>query len=110
MIFHYDVGFFCDFNFLLVQYGIAVNYVGAASDATWVTSGYNNVQNNPLYIPRSGYFIGASFYNQASSGYLWSGTTYSGTNAYGLGHYSSEVYPAFNNYRQNGWPVRCLAR
>ena len=99
-----------DFNFLLVQYGIAVNYVGEYSDAKWVTSGYNNVQNNPLYIPRSGYFNGGGFGSQASFGNLWSGTTYSGTNAYALLYSSSVVSPAYIYNSQRGFPVRCIAR
>ena len=97
-------------NFLLVQYVIAVNYVGSGTSATWATNGYTNVQTNPLYTTRSGNFDGGSFLRQASSGYLWSGTTYSGTNAYYLSYYSSSVYPAYDGYnRQNGFPVRCIA-
>ena len=98
-----------DFNFLLVQYGIAVNYVGS-SNATWSNNGYSNIQNNPLYIPRSGYFNGGSFGSQSSLGYLWSGSTYSGTLAYLLLYSNSNVYPAYSSNRQYGFPVRCIAR
>ena len=97
-----------DFNFLLVQYGIAVNYVGVDSNATWATSGYNNIQANPIYIPRSGYLDGGSISDKASYGCLWSGTTISGTNAYDLRYGSSGVYPAYGNNRQYGFPVRCI--
>ena len=101
---------FRDFNFLLVQYGIAVNYVGMASDAKWATSGYNNVQANPLYIPRSGYFAGSSFNLQAAAGRLWSGTARSDTGAYYLLYTSSIVYPDHYGSRSYGFPVRCIAR
>ena len=100
---------FRDFNFLLVQYGIAVNYVGERTNATWSTGGYNNVQANPLYATRSGYFGGGSFYGQASNGFLWSGTTNSGTDAYYLYYNSSNVLPANYYNRQYGFPVRCIA-
>ena len=99
-----------DFNFLLVQYGIAVNYVEERTNATWSTGGYNNVQANPLYATRSGNFDGGSFDGQASAGHLWSGTTYSGTYAYYLDYNSSCVYPANYVIRQYGFPVRCIAR
>ena len=99
-----------DFNFLLVQYGIAVNYVGAGTNATLTTDGYNNIQTNSLYIPRSGNFYGGSFHNQASYGSLWSGTTNSGTNAYYLLYFSSLVNPADSNNRQTGFPVRCICQ
>ena len=98
-----------DFNFLLVQYGIAVNYVGVDSNATWATSGYNDVQANPIYTPRSGNGGGGSFDEQASNGYLWSDTTYSGTRAYNLRYNSSDVNPAYSNSRYLGFPVRCIA-
>ena len=103
------------FNFLLVQYGIAVNYVGLNSNATWATNGYNNIQTNPIYTTRSGYFVSGddgagSFLSQASGGHLWSGTIYSGTYAYDLGYDSSLVVPADINYRQSGYPVRCIAK
>ena len=96
-------------NFLLVQYGIAVNYVGAGTNATWATSGYNNVQANPIYTPQGGLFNGGGFSNQASYGYLWFSTTNSGTYAYDLVYGSSNVFPANYSNRQNGFPVRCIA-
>ena len=86
-----------------------MNYVGNAN-ATWTTEGLTIIQENPLYIPRSGNFDGGSFYWQASYGYLWSGTTNSGTSAYGLFYYSSSVRPAYNYNRQFGFPVRCITK
>ncbi|MBQ6461216.1 hypothetical protein IJJ36_02160 [Candidatus Saccharibacteria bacterium] len=97
-------------NFLLVQYGIAVKYVGDGLNATWATNGYNNIQTNPIYTTRSGWFGGGSFYYQASNGFLWSGTTNSGTYAYNLYYGSSYVYPAGNSNRQRGFPIRCVAQ
>ena len=97
-------------NFLLVQSGIAVNYVGGGLNATWTADGYSNIQETPLFISRSGYFRGGSFEAQASDGALWSGTAYSGTRAYRLYYDSSNVYPAYDTYRQPGFPVRCITR
>ena len=97
------------FNFLLVQYGIAVNYVGVNANATWTTNGYNNIYMNPIYIIRSGNFNSGSFDYQASDGNLWSGTTISGINAYDLNYSSSTVSTANRNNRQRGYPVRCIA-
>ena len=98
-----------DFNFLLVQYGIAVNYVGSGT-ATWSDNGYSNIQNKPIYTTRSGFFYSSSFDHRASLGYLWSGTSISGTNAYYLLYNSSDVSPASYSNRQIGFPVRCIAR
>ena len=109
MIFHNNVGFFRDFNFLLVQYGIAVNYVGSGT-ATWSNNDYSYIQNNPIYTIQSGYFNSSSFYTQASRSYLWSGTTHSGTNAYDLYYNSSNVGPAFIYNRQVGLSVRCITQ
>ena len=100
---------FRDFNFLLVQYGIAVNYVGLNDNATWSNNGYSNIQKNPLYIPRSGSFLRGSFIDQVSYGYLWSGTTNSDTSAYYLAYVSSVVYPTSDSNRYYGYPVRCIA-
>ena len=98
-----------DFGYLLVEQGITSSFGTAGENTGWSSNGYSNIQKAPLFTTRSGYFNGGSFDYQASYGYLWSGTTYSGTNAYYLYYSSSTVYPASNTNRQNGFPVRCIA-
>ena len=99
-----------DFGYLLVEQGITSSFGTAEEKLSWSTNGYSNIQKSPLYIPRSGFFRGGSFDYQASGGYLWSGTTISDTNAYILDYFSSNVTPARNSNRQNGFPVRCITR
>ena len=77
---------------------------------SWNTNGYSNIQKTPIFIIRSGAFESGSFGTQASDGNLWSSTTGSDTYAYNLVYNSSYVYPAYGNYRQYGFPVRCIAR
>lgn len=85
----------------LVQYGIAVNYVGVQANATFSTNGYGDMQANPLYIIWSGCFYGSSgaFNGWASEGYLWSSTTHSDTYGYYLHYDSSYIAPARYNDR-----------
>ena len=102
---------YSDFNYLLVQQGIAVNYVGAGANATWATNGYSNIQGAPLYIVRSGYNNGSSLSDAAAGGHLWSGSSVSSTHAYNLYYDSGGVGPA-GDYgdRYTRLPVRCLVR
>jgi len=61
-------------------------------------------------IPASGYrnYSNGTLNNVGQNGYCWSSSAYSGTNGFNLGFNSSNVYPANNNNRQNGFPVRCV--
>ena len=101
---------YSDFNYLLVQYGIATNYVGASTNATWSpdnTNGYLNIQKDPLYILRSGYFYSSSLVVAGVNGYLRSSTASGSANDYRLYFDSSNVHPAYSNNRGPGIPVRC---
>ncbi len=101
---------YSDFNYLLVQYGIATNYVGTDINATWSpdnSNGYLNIQKDPLYILRSGYFHSSSLYGASVNGVLWSSTASSSTYGYYMDFGSSVVRPARSNYRYIGFPVRC---
>ena len=102
---------YSDFNYLLVQQGIAVNYVGVSTNATWGTDGYSKIQGSPLYIVRSGYNNGGSLSYAASGGLLWSGSSVSSALAYGLYYGSGGVYPAYGGGgRYTRGPMRCLVR
>ena len=96
--------------YLLVEQGITSSFGTAGENTGFAADGYSNIQKAPLFIIRSGSFGGGSLNYQASYGALWSGTTNSGTNAYNLNYNSSNVNPANNNNRQNGFPVRCIAK
>ena len=98
-----------DFGYLLVEQGITSSFGTVAENLSWNSNGYSNIQEAPLFIIRSGYFNGGSFGGQASLGFLWSGTTNSGTLAYDQDYNSSSVRPADNASRQYGFPVRCIA-
>ena len=63
--------------------------------------------NNLLY---SGYVYGASINNRGSYGSYWSSTVGNSSTAYGLGLYSSTVYPGTDvGNKYSGRAVRCLA-
>ena len=98
-----------DFGYLLVEQGITSSFGTAGEKLSWSTNGYSNIQKTPLYTTRNGLFNGGSFNHQAANGYLWSGTTNSGTDAYFLSYGSSNVAPAYYFFRQLGFPVRCIA-
>ena len=95
--------------YLLVEQGITSSFGTTGQALNWNTNGYSNIQKTPLYTTRSGGFGGGGIFNQASVGNLWSGTTYSGTDAYRLSYGSSSVNPAYGSNRQAGLPVRCIA-
>ena len=99
-----------DLGYLLVKQGITSAYGTAGQNTGWNTNGYLNIQSAPLYITRSGYFIGGSFDYGSANGNLWSSTTNSSSDAYNLTYNSGGVYPAGNNGRVLGFSVRCLAR
>ena len=64
----------------------------------------------PLYFVRSGYVNNTSIGNFGSSGYYWSSTVNSTTNAYFLYFNSGNVNPANSTNRNYGFSVRCIAR
>ncbi|MBQ9180633.1 hypothetical protein IJ135_00865, partial [Candidatus Saccharibacteria bacterium] len=99
-----------DFGYLLVEQGITSSFGTAGEALSWNANGHSNIQKAPLFIIRSGIFYAGSFDGQASNGRLWSGTTTSGTGAFLLYYFSSDVYPAGYYYRQFGFPVRCITR
>jgi uncharacterized protein (TIGR02145 family) len=98
---------------------------GASTSATantwfWhVDSGNGNVGyeirpdavTTTLFLPASGYrnSSNGNFTYRSSSGYYWSITTASGTNAYSLYFYNNYVLPVSNNLRAGGFSVRCIA-
>lgn len=68
-----------------------------------------NLRNAPLYFVRSGLVNGGSLSNAASGGDYWSSTVYGASNAYFLHFRSGALFPAYNDGRYLGFPVRCVA-
>ncbi|MBR2855451.1 hypothetical protein IKE99_00705, partial [Candidatus Saccharibacteria bacterium] len=85
----------------------------------WATDGFNKFRSTstnakgyeaPLYFVRSGYLVGTTLFYYGAIGYLWSSTSQYTTFAYYLEFGSGEFYPATQDARYYGFPVRCVAR
>ena len=102
---------YSDFNYLLVQQGVATNYV-SSGNATWQSNGYFNIQSSPLYVLRSGTFGNGNLYEQnlSSLGHLWSNTSVDESLGYMLFYSSDGVFPNMGFYRVSGYPLHCLVR
>ena len=83
--------------------GVNVGYTGGSLSGT-------DMEKTPHYFIRSGYVYGATLDFFTSSGYYWSGSVVSSSNAINLNYNSSELYPANQNNRNNGRSLRCVAR
>ena len=92
-----------EFSRLAYLYG---NYTGNTS------IGSEGIEKAPLYYPRSGYVNSLILYGAGLSGYGWSSTVSTSTEAYYLGLRSDGIFPHYlhPNIRMYGHPVRCLAR
>ena len=77
---------------------------------------YNNynsssaIRSSPVNLTLSGDVYSSSRYNQGSGGRYWSSTVHSSYGAYTLYLYTSNVDPAGNSGKDNGFSVRCVAR
>ena len=64
----------------------------------------------PYAFGRFGYVDATRFYYLVGSGGYWSGSTVSSAHSFNLTYNGSELYPADQGYRDDGWSVRCVAR
>ena len=108
-----DVGYNGEFNYTLVAQGVISGYVGT-SNASYNTNGYLNLSNNPLYLVRSGYKNGTSDPSSMGGAIYYQTSTILGSNSFSSSIYgpyfsSSYVYPNTSNYRNYGYPIRCVA-
>jgi hypothetical protein len=71
------------------------------------TNSDEGLRNDWLAVYGGAY--GSALYNQSGSGYYWSSTANSATNAYYLDLSGSYVGPAVSYYRDTGLAVRCVA-
>ena len=68
----------------------------------------SNINGNSIFFPASGYYNGTTLHNRGSSGYYWSSSYVSATDAYYLAFDSSGVHPAYNGNRRYGFSVRAV--
>ena len=80
------------------------------TNVKYSSTGWSKMSSDPFYFVRSGYVNGTTLYYSTGRGLYWSSTiATSGTNAYFLYFYSSELYPSGVTYRGSGLSVRCVA-
>ena len=77
-----------------------------------MTANDNGIQRAPLSFVRGGYYLysGGNLNYRGSNGYYWESRVGSGTTAYGLGFYSTDLTPQYGNLKGYGFSLRCLAR
>ena len=68
----------------------------------------SRINGNSIFFPASGYYDGTSLYSRGSSGYYWSSTWHSETNARYLYFYSTGVNPQNGSDRRCGFTVRAV--
>ncbi|MBR3254023.1 InlB B-repeat-containing protein [Candidatus Saccharibacteria bacterium] len=76
----------------------------------WATNGFNNFRANSLYFVRSGFLNGSTLYLYGTYGRLWSSTVRSASWGYYLEFNYGALYPAAQEARFLGFPVRCVVR
>lgn len=98
-----------DFRKLMVMLG--GNAYTQSYDSTTTPTGatiFSGLSNTPLYFLRAGSCISGSFYSGGTSGFYWSSTSLSSTNARALGFNLGGVYSVLDDQRRKGFSVRCL--
>ena len=68
----------------------------------------SRINGNSIFFPASGNYGGTSLHGRGSSGYYWSSSYGSATNAYNLGFDSSNVNPSNSSSRRYGFSVRAV--
>ena len=68
----------------------------------------SRINGNSIFFPASGYYDGTSLFSRGSSGYYWSSSYLSATNAYVLNFNSSDVNPANSSIRRLGFTARAV--
>ena len=85
---------------------------GSGGEFQTLYNNYNSssvIRSNPVNLTLSGLVLSSSRYNQGSVGYYWSSTVRSDNFVYGLILSASGVNPVFNDTKNNGFSVRCVA-
>ena len=68
----------------------------------------SRINGNSIFFPASGGYHGTSLNNRGASGYYWSSTWFSETNARILSFNSSNVVPQYSNDRRLGFTARAV--
>lgn len=68
----------------------------------------SNVNGNTLFFPAAGLYSGTLLVNRGTSGYFWSSSYISETNARNMAFNSSIVNPQSNNTRRSGFTIRAV--
>ena len=68
----------------------------------------SRINGNSIFFPASGLYIGTTLNYRGASGNYWSASFGSATNAYCLVFNSSDVSPAYNDFRRYGFTVRAV--
>ena len=85
---------------------------GSGGEFQTLYNNYNSssvIRSNPVNLTLSGLVLSSSRYNQGSVGHYWSSTVRSDNFVYGLILSASGVNPVFNDTKNNGFSVRCVA-
>ena len=98
-----------EFGRLLYNYNVT-NSIAGSGNVGYKTGGFNALRTTTLWFVRSGLLLNGSLVYPAVSGYYWSNTVGSSSNAYNLIFSSSSISPAGNDRRDGGWSIRCIAR
>ena len=105
-------GNYAEASFTLKMQSIIGNFMTASYSSQYLTNGYLNLSNSPLYFARGGMKSGtASPTNIGSYSYYTSATTYPASYGSTIYFYSGQITPLYYyNYKSYGYPVRCMAR
>ena len=107
-----DMGYYSEINYTLVSQGIMSGYVKSENSAGgYVSGGWNNLRNAPLFLTVSGKVLNTGVSNTSYAYYLTS-TVYSVDYGYFYDFRSYSPYPLkySGNSKQDGTPVRCVAK
>ena len=103
-------GYYSEANYTWKMEGIIGNFVAGTGSAAYLTNGWNNIRNNPLYYAAAGQKTSSTLSNLGTHARLWTSTIYNSSNAYQSYVYSSYSYPSATYTKSNGISVRCVAR
>ena len=99
-----------EFGRMLYQAGITAKVSAGNESVGYTTGGFNKLRSNPYYFVWSGNIYGGALGDPGVYGGYWSNTVSSSAYAYYLRFSGTDIYPARNSNRYNGWSVRCVAR
>ena len=82
----------------------------ATHNVGYTAGGFNKMTTKPYFFARAGHVHSSTLWVFSTSGYYWSSSAQSGSQAYYLFFHSGALYPANRYSRLSGRSVRCVAR